>query len=61
MKTLSIIAYAVGFVLLLISCFTTGVALTWWMGGLAVLFLIVGCIFQFNSMRRNGSYYHRYH
>lgn len=61
MKTLSIIAYAVGFVLLLISCFTTGVALTWWMGGLAVLFLIVGCIFQFNSMRRNGNYYHRYH
>ena len=53
MKTLSILTYAVGFILLLVSCFTTGVTLTWWMGGLAVLFLILGCIFQFNSMRHN--------
>ena len=59
MKTLSILTYAVGFILLLVSCFTTGVTLTWWMGGLAVLFLILGCIFQFNSMRHNNDYYHR--
>lgn len=49
MKTLSILAYAVGSILLIISCFTTGIAATWWFGGSAVLFLILGCIFQFNS------------
>ncbi|MDE5869021.1 MAG: intracellular growth attenuator family protein [Muribaculaceae bacterium] len=53
MKTLSILAYSIGFILLLVSCFTTGVALTWWLGGAAVVLLIVGCIFQFNSMRHN--------
>lgn len=59
MKTLSVITYAIGFILLIASCFTTGVAATWWLGGLAVLFLIVGCIFQFNSLNREKNYYHR--
>ncbi len=59
MKTLSIFTYAIGFILLLASCFTTGVALTWWLGGLAVLLLIIGCIFQFNSMRHHNDYSHR--
>lgn len=59
MKTLSILTYAIGFILLLASCFTTGVTLTWWLGGLAVLFLIIGCIFQFNSLRDENDYSHR--
>lgn len=49
MKTISIICYVIGSILLIISCFTTGVAATWWLGGIAVVFLIGGCVFQFNS------------
>ncbi len=49
MKTLSILSYIVGSILLIISCFTTGVAVTWVLGGAAVVFLILGCIFQFNA------------
>ncbi|MDE6084626.1 MAG: hypothetical protein K2G11_09060 [Muribaculaceae bacterium] len=49
MKTLSIISYAIGSIILIISCFTTGVTTTWILGGFAILFLILGCIFQFNS------------
>lgn len=56
MKSLSIIFYAVGAVLLIISCFTTGVTVTWILGGLALIFLIVGCVFQYkvnvNNTRR---------
>ncbi len=51
MKTISIICYVIGSILLIISCFTTGVAATWWLGGIAVLFLIGGCVFQFNSSK----------
>lgn len=51
MKTLSIISYAIGCILLMISCFTTSISLTWWLGGIAVLFLIGGCIFQFNVVK----------
>lgn len=58
MKTLSVITYCIGFILLLVSCFTTGVALTWWLGGFAVAFLIAGCIFQFNSIRHNNHLTH---
>lgn len=47
MKTLSIISYIIGAILFIISCFTTGVATTWWLGGIAVALLIIGCIFQF--------------
>lgn len=53
MKTLSIICYAIGSILFIVSCFTTSVTLTWWLGGSAVLFLILGCIFQYNASRRN--------
>lgn len=47
MKTLSIISYVIGGILLLVSCFTTSVAATWWLGGIAVAALIVGCVAQF--------------
>lgn len=57
MKTLSIISYAIGCILLMISCFTVSIALTWWLGGLAVLFLIGGCVFQFNVV--NGTHHHK--
>lgn len=59
MKALSIICYAVGSILLIISCFTTGIAVTWWLGGIAVLFLIGGCVFQFNNSRKNNYISHR--
>ena len=48
MKTLSIICYAIGFVLLVIS---------WWLGGIAVVMLIAGSVCQYNSAKtrsRNG-------
>ena len=51
MKTLSIIGYVVGSILLIISCFTSSVSLTWWLGTLAVVFLILGCVGQFNSSK----------
>lgn len=56
MKTLSIVFYILGSILLIVSCFTTGVALTWWLGGGAVVLLIIGCVFQFNSAKRNSDY-----
>ncbi|MBD5203324.1 MAG: hypothetical protein HDS82_00405 [Bacteroidales bacterium] len=51
MKALSIISYVIGSILLIISCFTTGVTLTWWLGGISVAFLIAGCIFQFQTTK----------
>ncbi|MBD5370105.1 MAG: hypothetical protein HDR80_03020 [Bacteroides sp.] len=57
MKTLSILFYTLGAVLLLISCFVTSIASTWWLGGSAVVALILGCIFQFNVNRAN-QYHH---
>lgn len=58
MKALSIIFYAIGAILLIISCFTTGVTATWWLGGIAVVALIAGCIFQYNANTHN--YVHRH-
>lgn len=49
MKTLSILSYIIGSILLIISCFTTGITATWVLGGVAVAFLILGCVFQYNS------------
>lgn len=49
MKALSILCYIIGSGLLIASCFTTGIAVTWSLGGAAVLVLILGCIFQFNT------------
>ena len=53
MKTLAVIFYIIGCGLLIASCFTTGVALTWWLGGSAVVSLIVGCVLQYNSTSSN--------
>ena len=58
MKTLSLIFYVIGSILLIISCFTTGVTTTWWLGSIAVVSLIAGCIFQYNSNSKN--YIHRH-
>lgn len=59
MKTLSIIFYILGSALLIASCFTTGVTITWVLGGVAVLFLILGCVFQFNTHNKRTA--HHYH
>ncbi len=58
MKTLSIVSYIIGAILLIISCFTTGVTLTWWMGGIALVFLIGGCIFQYNTTKTRYMHHH---
>lgn len=60
MKALSIISYVLGSVLLIISCFTTGIALTWWLGGIAVAFLIAGCVFQFHSTSKDNVMFPRH-
>lgn len=49
MKTLSIVFYIIGSLLLIASCFTTGVAITWILGCVAVVCLILGCVFQFQN------------
>lgn len=49
MKILSILAYVVGSLLLLTSCFIEDVVLTWWLGAISVVFLIAGCILQFHT------------
>lgn len=54
MKALSIIFYIIGSILLIISCFTASVSATWWLGGIAVVALIIGCIFQYQSSRHNA-------
>ena len=53
MKTLAIILYIVGSGLLIASCFTSDEALTWWLGGAAVVTLIAGCICQYTATSRN--------
>lgn len=54
MKTLSIICYIICSVLLIVSCFVSGATATWWLGGLGVLFLIGGCVFQYLSKVRSN-------
>ena len=49
MKTLSIIFYIIGSILLIVSCFTNSYSATWWLGGIAVVFLIGGCVCQFTA------------
>ena len=53
MKTLAIILYIIGSGLLIASCFTSGIALTWWLGGGAVVALIAGCVCQYNASSSN--------
>lgn len=57
MKILSIIFYIIGSILLIISCFTASVSVTWWLGGIAVVSLIAGCIFQFNATSDSPIYH----
>ena len=58
MKTLSIVFYVIGSILLIVSCFTTSLTATWWLGGIAVVALIAGCVFQYGASRHNNSYIH---
>lgn len=60
MKTLAIIFYIIGCGLLIASCFTTGVALTWWLGGAAVVSLIIGCVCQYNSASHRNEEKHQH-
>ncbi|MDE6010673.1 MAG: hypothetical protein K2F87_04395 [Muribaculaceae bacterium] len=53
MKTLSILFYVIGSIMLVASCFVKSVSADWWLGGAAVVALIVGCVFQFNVNRTN--------
>jgi EamA domain-containing membrane protein RarD len=59
MKTLSILCYIIGSGLLIASCFTTGITLTWILGGVAVVCLVLGCVFQFYTHNRKAV--HHYH
>ncbi len=52
MKTLAILFYTIGAALLIASCFTTGFSITWWLGGTALVLLILGCVIQFNVKKR---------
>ena len=52
MKALSVIFYAIGAGLLVASCFTTGMAVTWWLGGAAIVLIIIGCILQFSVKKQ---------
>ena len=58
MKTLSIVCYIIGSILLILSCFTSSVAVTWWLGGIAVVALIAGCVCQFHANHSNQINYH---
>lgn len=57
MKALSIIFYCIAGVLLIVSCFTASVTLTWWLGGAAVLALVIGCMFQYKAYRHRYARY----
>lgn len=54
MKTLSIIFYIIGAILLIVSCFMDSETATWWIGGIAVIFLIGGCVCQFTATSRKN-------
>lgn len=56
MKALSVIFYIIGSALLIVSCFTTSIALIWWFGAFAVGTLICGCIFQYKANHLGGNY-----
>ncbi|MBD5292608.1 MAG: hypothetical protein HDS23_05075 [Bacteroides sp.] len=57
MKALSIIFYIIGSILLVTSCFVTNISADWWLGGAAVVALIIGCVCQFNA-NRSASLHH---
>lgn len=58
MKTLYILFYVIGSILLIVSCFTNSLAATWWLGGIAVVFLIAGCVCQFTAAGSNKQIFH---
>ena len=58
MKTLYIIFYAIGAILLISSCFTSTASLSWWLGGGAVVSLVSGCIFQFKASSATSARHH---
>ena len=58
MKVLSIVFYIIGSILLIVSCFTTSISATWWLGGIAVVALIIGCVCQFNANQPDRMKYH---
>lgn len=58
MKTLSVIFYIIGSIMLIISCFLTGITATWIVGGISVILLILGCIFQFQDTKRKSPVHH---
>lgn len=60
MKALSLIFYVIGSILLIVSCFVTGVTETWWLGGLAIFSLILGCVFQFNATKSKDYIHYRH-
>lgn len=61
MKTLSIIFYIIGSIILIVSCFTSSVSATWWLGGISLVFLIDGCVCQFNANKNNTFVGHHNH
>ena len=53
MKILFIILYIVGSILLIVSCFINNELATWWTGGIALILLVLGCLFQFFGANKN--------
>lgn len=60
MKTLSIIAYTIGAILLVVSCFTSAPTAMWWLGGISVVMLIAGCVFQYYATKDNYTPHHKH-
>lgn len=53
MKALAIFFYIIGASFLIASCFTTGHALSWWLGGAAIISLFIGCVLQYNAKKQD--------
>lgn len=53
MKILSIILYIIGSAFLIVSCFLNNENATWWTGGIALILLVLGCVFQFFGINKN--------
>ena len=58
MKILSIILYIIGLAFLIVSCFLNNENATWWTGGIALILLILGCVFQYFGVtkKKNSDY-----
>ncbi|MEE1207398.1 MAG: hypothetical protein UHP27_04420 [Muribaculaceae bacterium] len=51
MKTFAIVSYIIGCILFVVACFTQTVSTVWWLGAFSIVFLILGCIFQYKAKR----------